>query len=127
VLAHVREQTVRVLQLPPNRALDPDRGLKELGLDSLMAVELRNRLQASTGRALPTTLAFDHPTVTALARYLAQEVLELEPVEPDAARAVGTEGAAAAVSRLSEAEAEELLMRELARSQPAPREVVDGG
>jgi myxalamid-type polyketide synthase MxaB len=41
-------------------------------------MELRNRLQTSLGRSLPSTLAFDYPTLEALVHYLAQEVLALE-------------------------------------------------
>ncbi|MEU0505492.1 type I polyketide synthase [Nocardia sp. NPDC005998] len=50
------------------------RAFKELGLDSLAAIELRNRLTELTGVALPTTLAFDYPTVEHLTDYLAREL-----------------------------------------------------
>ncbi len=55
---------------------DPQSGFFELGMDSLMAVELRNRLQAALGRSLSPTLVFKHPTVQDLAGYLLAEVAE---------------------------------------------------
>ncbi|MGO9101997.1 MAG: phosphopantetheine-binding protein, partial [Mycobacterium sp.] len=60
-----------VLAHPDPAALDPDRPFKDLGIDSLTALELRNTLNQHTGLTLPTTLAFDHPTPTALATHLA--------------------------------------------------------
>ena len=53
-----------------------DQGLTDMGMDSLMAVEISNRLKRSLGCSLPSTLAFEYPTLEALTDYLAMEVLE---------------------------------------------------
>jgi NADPH:quinone reductase-like Zn-dependent oxidoreductase/acyl carrier protein len=70
VLQLVRAATARVLGYSTPEAIDPQRTFKDLGLDSLAGVELRNRLAAQTGARLPATLIFDHPTPDAAARHL---------------------------------------------------------
>ncbi|SMF03967.1 amino acid adenylation domain-containing protein [Tistlia consotensis] len=69
-LAFVQAQVAAVLGLPAERLPAPERGLQDLGLDSLSGLELRDRLQRATGLALPATLALEHPTPAALAAAL---------------------------------------------------------
>ena len=78
LLARVLREAASVLGLSSSTALEPERPLRELGLDSLMAVELKNRLNHLTALSLPATVAFDHPTARALAELLAQRLFGTE-------------------------------------------------
>jgi acyl carrier protein len=73
-LEFVRAEVAGVLGHSSAAAVDPKTTFKDLGFDSLAAVELRNRLQAAAEVSLPPTVVFDYPTVEELATYLIEKL-----------------------------------------------------
>ncbi|MFF2661926.1 type I polyketide synthase, partial [Kitasatospora sp. NPDC058032] len=103
VLDLVRAQAATVLGHAGPSAVQPGRAFREVGFDSLTAVELRNRLSAATGMRLPTTVVFDHPTPAALADYLHAEAGGQREEGSEAVRpaAPGTDGEPIAIVAMS--------------------------
>jgi hypothetical protein len=95
--------------------------LGELGLDSLLAVELRNALATALGRPLPATLLFDHPTVDALTDHLLRELWTPDTPQVEVT-GLATPGSAStivdSIEDLSDAEVErQLAARLLSKGQ----------
>ncbi|MFD0373631.1 SDR family NAD(P)-dependent oxidoreductase, partial [Streptomyces sp. NPDC127114] len=83
----VRTQLAAVIGRDSADGIDQDQPFKNLGVDSLLAVQLRNRLNAATGLRLPATLVFDHPTTAAVVDFtlaLARERAESAAPQPAA-------------------------------------------
>ncbi|MFJ9411280.1 type I polyketide synthase [Streptomyces sp. NPDC101393] len=74
LLQAVQEEAAKTLGLDSPDTVEARRAFSDVGFDSLMAVELRNRLSAVTGLRLPATLLFDHPTPTAVVEFLRSEI-----------------------------------------------------
>ncbi len=75
LIAYIQSQVANILGLDASQPIEAQQGFFDLGMDSLTAVELRNRLQTSLGCSLPSTLLFTYPTIMDLVEYLATEVL----------------------------------------------------
>jgi acyl transferase domain-containing protein/acyl carrier protein len=126
---HVRQTVARILGLRSSHPLDPDQGLFDLGFGSLMAVELRSQLAAAFEHPMPATLAFDRPTVRAIAGYLIDTVPALRGVDDppgEVVEACRLDEDTARIQSLSEADAEEelwALLAETAQSHMGPAAV----
>ncbi|HEU5269658.1 MAG TPA: beta-ketoacyl reductase, partial [Jatrophihabitans sp.] len=87
----IRAEVAAVLGFADAEAISPAHAFSELGFDSLTVVDLRNRLDATTGLRLPATLAFDYPTVTALLDHL-MRTLAPRTASPEESLAVQLDG-----------------------------------
>ena len=113
-------ERAQVLRLGGERLPDPRRTLNELGVDSLMGVELCNVLGRGVGKHLAPTILFTYPTLAALADHLADDILGLaqaeEPVETPASANESRELALSAIEQLTEEEINALIVGEFSKS-----------
>ncbi|MET8700120.1 acyltransferase domain-containing protein [Kitasatospora sp. NPDC004723] len=107
----LQAEVAQVLGREPGSGIDADLGFFEAGMDSVMSVELKFRLEQLVGEELPGTVAFEHPTVTALGAYLLGEVLGLADPLPEQGAEV--DELSAELAQLSESELLDLLESEL--------------
>jgi len=96
--------------LPAGRKLDPEMPFGEMGLDSLLAIELRNRLGRALGKKLPATLLFESPTIRSLGDTLMSEFIESpEVTQPTIASKHEVRDALFGLEDLSEEELDKML------------------
>jgi acyl carrier protein len=111
----IRETVAAILGFDSYLQVEREKGLFDLGIDSLTSVDVKNRLEKAFGQTLRTTIAFDYPTAASMAAHLA---VALFPVASASAPAVATQAPrpannGAALETLSAAELEALLADEL--------------
>ncbi len=122
LITYLQLEVAAVLERDATWLADPQLGFFDMGMDSLMAVDLKNRIQAIAGdQSLPATITFEYPTIAALATYLLEDILQLATptiIEVDPPPNAATESMLAEIKQLSEAELEALIEQELALLMP---------
>ena len=78
LIASLQTEIASLLGLSSSQIIEPQQGFFQIGMDSLMAVELKNRLETGLGTSISSTSAFNYPNIEALAKYLLEEVVCLE-------------------------------------------------
>lgn len=108
----MQQVLAQILKLPSGELPDARQGFADLGVDSLMALDLKNRLTRELGVTLSATIAFDYPDAERLARHV---LTRLEPAEktPAVSAPVASAPDAGKLDALSDAEVEALLLRKL--------------
>ncbi len=102
---HLRSQLVSILRMPPSE-LDAQKSFKDLGLDSLTGLELRNRINLLLTISLSATAIWNYPTIAQLAAHIT-DLLDIKPGEVD--KAPPTTASADAIDPASEEELTTLL------------------
>lgn len=120
--AFIQDQIVSVMGLESVGDVDWRRGLFDIGMDSLMALNLKNRLQSDLGIPISSTLVFDHPTVESIASFLSQQIFPEDVHAKDApAAGSGLEqdvlAAAEEIRGLDEQEMEQMLEKKLSTTR----------
>ncbi|MFI6825444.1 type I polyketide synthase, partial [Micromonospora sp. NPDC050187] len=87
----VRGLVAQVLGHGGAESVPADRAFRELGFDSLTAVDLRNRVNAATGLRLGSTLVFDYPTPAALAGYVYEQLTGVADARPETVASIGVD------------------------------------
>jgi NAD(P)-dependent dehydrogenase (short-subunit alcohol dehydrogenase family) len=109
----LQSEVVAVMGFSAAEAPELDQGLFEMGLDSLLALELKNRIQSAVRRDFPVTAVFDYPTINALAGFLLRDILELSCGEETPLAAPESGDILSQIEDLSEEDVELLLARQL--------------
>jgi NAD(P)-dependent dehydrogenase (short-subunit alcohol dehydrogenase family)/acyl carrier protein len=115
---HVTQLVSEILGFTSSQSINPRHGFFKMGMDSLMTVQLRTRLEASVDCVLPATIAFEYPSITDLVNYLLEHVLQpTSKIATDLKIDPDTEGSKTtqALEDLSESELLNLLDNELSK------------
>ncbi|HJV97058.1 MAG TPA: SDR family NAD(P)-dependent oxidoreductase, partial [Albitalea sp.] len=123
LIEFVSHEVAAVLGLDASQPVPVDKGLFDLGMDSLMSVELKRRLERGAGQTLPSTLTFNYPNVGALAAFLetrlaatAAAAVPVQPATP-AASVAPTPPASSELDALSDEELEARLLASLEQAR----------
>ncbi len=106
---HVQAAVARIMEFATPETFDPDAGFFKVGMDSIMAVQLRVILEQNLGQPLPATIAFEYPTVNKLTQFLVSDVLQWETAVSPTPDAPDTHMDEAALAQLDNLSGDDLL------------------
>jgi acyl transferase domain-containing protein/SAM-dependent methyltransferase len=109
----VRNEVALVMGLDESKPIALELGLFEMGMDSLMSVELRRRLERGVGRSLPSTLTFNHPNVNALVTFLERNLWQVTSPATAPPPTVASDAQRGDLDDITDAELESRLLERL--------------